>query len=256
MIIVPTEHWVNLKKELKDAPTFVYSVLDLVIEGTVYADSTKYNSLLFQTASGLYFVTGDATNESFLKSIVSIYEKSVFQGKRFTLFSSEDTWNKSIEQYLVNKLRKVERYAFSFDLLKYNTRKRIDLKNYEVLKIDQNLIEHCLEFNNNYYEEYWDSVDNFLKNGIGFCVKDKEKIISEGVSIFKSERYAEIDITTDSNYRGKGLASIVAEQFIDYCLSKNIQPRWDCDINNGASIKLASKLGFYNPLKYAVYGVK
>jgi len=107
-----------------------------------------------------------------------------------------------------------------------------------------------------YYDEYWDSIDNFLENGIGFCVKDKERVISEGVSIFKSKNYAEIDIITDSNYRGKGLASIVAEQFIDYCLSENIQPCWDCDVDNHASINLASKLGFINPEKYDVYTIK
>lgn len=87
-------------------------------------------------------------------------------------------------------------------------------------------------------------------------MKDKERVISEGVSIFKSKNYAEIDIITDSNYRGKGLASVVAEQFIDYCLSENIQPRWDCDVDNSASINLASKLGFINPEKYDVYTIK
>ncbi|QGM29957.1 GNAT family N-acetyltransferase [Bacillus sp. N3536] len=85
---------------------------------------------------------------------------------------------------------------------------------------------------------------------MGFCVKDGERIISEAVSIFKSKSYAEVDIMTDSNYRGKGLASIVAEQFMDYCLSQNIQARWDCDVNNVASINLGSKLVFINPREY------
>lgn len=81
-------------------------------------------------------------------------------------------------------------------------------------------------------------------------MKDGERIISEAISIFKSKSYAEVDIMTDSNYRGKGLANIVAEQFIDHCLSRNIQPRWDCDVDNVASINLGSKLGFINPREY------
>ncbi|WP_397538188.1 GNAT family N-acetyltransferase [Rummeliibacillus pycnus] len=255
MIAVPTEHFTLIKKDLKEAPTFVHSVLDLIIEGSVYADSDKYKSLLIQTASGLYFVTGYSSNELFLKS-VSIFEKSVIQGKRFTLFSNESTWNQLIEKYLENKVKKIERYSFSFDLLTYKNRKRNNFKDYEVFKINNYIIEHSLEFDKKYYDEYWDSTENFLQNGIGFCVLEREKIISEGVSIFKSENYAEIDIITDSNYRGKGLASIVAEQFIDYCLSENIQPRWDCDVDNGASINLGSKLGFINPKKYAVYIIK
>ncbi|WP_102272215.1 GNAT family N-acetyltransferase [Cytobacillus massiliigabonensis] len=256
MIEVSADHFTLLKKELKDAPTFAYSVLDLMIEGTVYADSDKYHSLLIQTASGLYFVTGHSSNKLFLKGIVSIFEKSVILGKRFTIFSNEETWNQSIEKYLEGKVRRIERYSFSFDLLTYKNRKRNNLQDYNILKKDNDLIEHSLEFDKKYFDEYWDTAENFLQNGIGFCVLEREKIISEGVSIFKSENYAEIDIITDLNYRGKGLASMVAEQFIDYCISQNIQPRWDCDVDNGASINLGSQLGFIDPQKYAVYIIK
>ena len=41
-----------------------------------------------------------------------------------------------------------------------------------------------------------------------------------------------------------------------YCLTENIQPRWDCDVDNVASINLGSKLGFIEPQKYAVYIMK
>ena len=256
MITVPTKYFTIVKEKLKNAPTFVYSVLDLIIEGAVYADSTSYNAFLIQSSSGLNYVAGNSSNEIVLNDIVNLFKNSVINSKRFTLFSTEDFWNQSIEKYLINKVRKIERYAFSFDLFSYQNRKRNDYKEYDVFKINNNLIENCLEFDKKYYVEYWDSPENFLQNGIGFCVKDREKIISEGVSIFKSEEYAEIDIITDLQYRGKGLASIVAEQFIDYCLSKNIEPRWDCDIENVASITLGSKLGFINPQKYAVYVMK
>lgn len=47
-------------------------------------------------------------------------------------------------------------------------------------------------------------------------------MISEAVSIFKSQQLAGIDIVTDSNYRGKGLASFMEEKYIDFC----IQPCW------------------------------
>jgi RimJ/RimL family protein N-acetyltransferase len=253
MIEVPKEHFKIIKEKIKEAPTFVFSVLDYIIEGTVYANATNYKSLLIKTNSGLYYVVGQSFDELFLKNLINVYEESVNQEKRFTLFSSDLAWSKAIEEHLDKKVRKIRRYAFSFDLETYKNRKRSDNGEYDVTKIHQHLIEHCLEFDKKYYDEYWDSTENFLQNGIGFCVKDKEKIISEGVSIFKSKNYAEVDIITDSNYRGKGLASIVAEQFLDYCLSHNIQPRWDCDVDNIASINLGSKLGFNNPKEYAIY---
>lgn len=256
MIAVPKEHFSHIKKKIKEAPTFVFSVLDSTIKGTVFADSTNYKSLFIHTDSGLSYVAGQLPDELFLENLVSAFEASVNQGKRFTLFSPTTDWNQAIESHLHKKVRSIQRYAFSFDLNTYKNRKRSEICDYEISKINHYLVEHCLEFDKKYYDEYWGSISNFLENGIGFCVKDKEKVISEAVSIFKSNDYAEIDIITDSSYRGKGLASIVAEQFIDYCLSKNIQPRWECDVDNSASIKLGSKLGFINPVTYTIYTKK
>ena len=253
MIIVPKEHFNIIKEKIVQGPTFVFSVLDYFIKGTVYADSTNYKLLLIKTDSGLYYVTGQSSDGLFLKNLVRKFEESINQEKWFTLFSPDLTWNQSIEKHLDKKVRKIQRYTFSFDLVTYKNRIRSDNSEYDVTKIDQYLIENCLEFDKKYYNEYWGSTDNFLQKGFGFCVKDKEKIISEGVSIFRSKNYAEVDIITDSNYRGIELASIVAEHFLDYCLSHNIQPRWDCDVDNNASINLGSKLGFNNPQKYAAY---
>lgn len=253
MIIVPKRDFNIIKEKIEEAPTFVLSVLDSIIKGTVYADSTNYKSLLIKTDSGLYYVAGQSSNKQFLENLVRKFEESVNQEKRFTLFSADLPWNQSIEKHLDKKVRKIQRYGFSFNLVAYKNRNRNDISEYNVTKTNQYLIEHCLEFDKKYYEEYWDSTENFLQNGIGFCVKDGERIISEGVSIFKSSTYAEVDIITDSNYRGKGLASIVAEQFIDYCLSHNIHPRWDCDVDNVTSINLGNKLGFNNRQKHAVY---
>lgn len=253
MIIVSKDHFQLIKTKINEAPTFVFSILDSMIKGTVYADSVDYKTLLITTDSGLYYVAGQLPDELFLQNFVKIFNASVEQGKRFTLFSPSAAWDRVIEKYLKQQVGKIQRYAFSFDVKAYKKRKSSDQSDYDVAKIGQLEIQHCLEFDNKYYDEYWDSTDNFIQNGIGFCVKDNEQVISEGVSIFKSTKFAEIDIVTDSNYRGKGLASIVAEQFINYCLAAQIQPRWDCDVDNQASINLGTKLGFINPQPYSVY---
>ena len=52
---------------------------------------------------------------------------------------------------------------------------------------------------------------------------------------------------TDSNFRGQGLASNIAETFIDHCLVNQLKPCWDCDISNTGSIHLGTKLGFTTP---------
>ncbi|MGE8000939.1 GNAT family N-acetyltransferase [Lysinibacillus sp. NPDC093190] len=253
MIKVTAENYSIIKETIKSAPTFVYSILDQVIEGTVYADNESLHSLLFQTKSGIYYVYGYSPSEKTVSKLVFFLQESIEQSKRFTLFSSSDDWNAKIEQRLDGHVKKLERYTFSFAINTYNDRERRESLDYEVIKIKQPQIEHCLEFDNQYYDEYWDSTNNFFENGFGFCLQHGDKIISEAVSIFKSHQFAEIDIVTDPNYRGKGLASFIVEKFIDYCLLNDIQPCWDCDINNQASYHLGTKLGFTNPQKYAVY---
>ena len=51
-----------------------------------------------------------------------------------------------------------------------------------------------------------------------------------------------------NKYRGMGLAQNVAEIFIGHCIEINLKPNWDCVVNNFASIKLAERLGFENPM--------
>jgi len=253
MITVSKKDYDAVKKKIKEAPTFVFSVLDNVINGTVYSNSISFDNLIIQTNSGLYYVTGTIPDKSFFENLVRIFEESVMKGRRFTLFSSTENWYRVIEENLGERLKRIERYSFSFELNTYLNRKRSSHSNYNIEKINESHIQNCLEFDKQYYDEYWDSVSNFIQNGFGFCVTGNNQIISEAVSIFKSVDYAEVDIITDSNYRGKGLASIVAVQFIEHCRSHNIQPRWDCDINNNASIQLGNKLGFNNPKKYRIY---
>ncbi|MGA3675340.1 GNAT family N-acetyltransferase [Lysinibacillus agricola] len=253
MIKVTTENYSIIKETIGRAPTFVYSILDQVIEGAVYADNASFHSLLFQTDSGIYYVYGVSSSEALVSKLVTIFQESIEQSKRFTLFSYSDDWSVKIEQRLNGCIKKLERYTFSFDINAYNNREKRNSLDYDFIKINQQQIDHCLEFDNKYYEEYWGSTSNFLENGFGFCLHHGDKIISEAVSIFKSHQFAEIDIITDSNYRGKGLASFIAEKFIDYCLINDLQPCWDCDIQNQGSYHLGTKLGFSNPKKYTVF---
>ncbi|MFJ7373912.1 GNAT family N-acetyltransferase [Lysinibacillus capsici] len=253
MIKVSEEQYPIIKQFISSAPTFVYSILDRMIEGAVYSDTAAFQTLLFHTKSGIYYVYGDENKTSIDYQLAYCLQQAIEQQKRFTLFSYSEQWNTKIEQLLNNQLRKLERYTFTFDENIYNHREKHGESDYEVKFITEPLIKNSLEFDQTYYEEYWDSISNFLKNGFGFCFVHKEQIISEAVSIFKSNEYAEIDIMTDSNFRGQGLASSIAETFIDHCLVNQLKPCWDCDISNTGSIHLGTKLGFTTPQKYAIY---
>ena len=72
MITVPKEHFNIVKEKIREAPTFVFRGLDYMIKGNVYADSTNYKSLLIKTDSGLYYVSGQSSDEIAKKYAVYI----------------------------------------------------------------------------------------------------------------------------------------------------------------------------------------
>jgi len=256
MIKVTENHYPIIKQNIQKAPIFVYSILDQLIEGTVYTDTTTFQTLLIHTKSGIYFVYGDSTNTEIDHQLAFCLQQSIEQEKRFTLFSYSEQWNTKIEQLLNEYLRKLERYTFTFAEELFDGIEEQGVPVYEIMPIAHHHIKDADEFNHTYYDEYWDSTANFLKNGFGFCVVHKEQIVSEAVSIFKSDDYAEIDIMTDSKFRGQGLASLIAKTFISHCLANQLKPCWDCDVSNTASIQLGTKLGFTDPQKYAIYTKK
>ncbi|MED4206182.1 GNAT family N-acetyltransferase [Neobacillus mesonae] len=237
----------------KAVPTFSYSVLNNYIRGSVYANSETPETVLIGTESGIYFVAGKEDNQEFNEFLFELYCQRKSKNLRFTLFSSSEYWDCVINELFKENIKQLSRYSFVFDNKKQFHDKNLLANGYFIRRINEELITYSSEFNEDYYKEYWGSVSNFIKNGFGFCILHKGKVVSECTSIFSSLQFSEIDIATHEDYRGQGLASIIAKTFIDHCLENEIIPRWDCDKLNKSSIKLAEKLGFGNPVKYSIF---
>ena len=90
----------------------------------------------------------------------------------------------------------------------------------------------------------------FFTYGIGFCLLDQEKVISESYGLFIAKGQAEIGVATDSEYRGKNLGTIGCALVLDYCYKNNLEPYWNCDLQNPASATIAKKLGFEEDCNY------
>ncbi|OCA90626.1 hypothetical protein A8F94_01740 [Bacillus sp. FJAT-27225] len=234
-------------------PTFAYSVLEKVVHGELYMDDSNKTALI-GTDSGIFVGVGEPKSNRFLKLITEIFESRKIENKRFTLFSPSKSWDKVIKKQFKEEVRQIERYSFQFNIDQYSRLFQEEIPNeMNFRKIDKDIINNSQDFNVRYINEYWGSVSNFLKNGVGYCITHNNNLASECISIFSSSQFAEMDIVTQDHFRGIGLAQKVAEKFIIHCIEEKIQPRWDCDIDNIASIKLAEKLGFGNPQKYSLY---
>lgn len=260
MISLNQSEFKNLKRTLNKnnitCPTFVYSILDGYIQGTVYVDSTSQKSVLIGTKSGIYFVGGEVDNLDFNNFLFELYRYKKNNKSRFTLFSSSSKWNCAIMSQLKEEIKQRRRFSFNYNFDKEIDKTILQSSEYSIKKINAEIIKNSLEFNEAYYKEYWGSTSNFLKNGFGFSILHNERVISECSSIFSSQEFAEIDIFTHKDYRGKGLANIIATSFIEYCLKNSIVPKWDCDVTNESSINLAGKLGFVEPVEYSIFVYK
>lgn len=235
----------------KSYPTFAYSVLDRCIAGDIIIDKS---SALIGTSSGIYAVIGDETNDDFAPMLMHEFKRRERLDQRFTLFSSSERWDRRINELLGAKLQRMQRYSFTFNEHRFMQAQRTGIPDgFRLSRTNEESLEGHREFGAAYIRKYWGSVERFADKGFGFFVTEHEVIAGECVSIFSSEQYAEIDIATSPLYRGRGVAQCVAEAFILECLERQITPRWDCDLHNTASIRLAQKLNFAAPETYSLY---
>ncbi|WP_226577710.1 GNAT family N-acetyltransferase [Halobacillus litoralis] len=257
MDVVKLEKYLNIKNFLRGKasfiPVFAYSVLDGYITGEVYSDSASLRTVLVKTNSGLFFICGDADNYTFNHWLINEFIKNKSDEQRFTIFTASKEWDALFKSQLKGQAKQLKRYSFEYITVGKQSFTLDHHENYKLKRINSAHIEQSIEFGTSYYEEYWGSASEFLNNGFGFCMLSNGKVISEGTSIFCSNDFAEIDIATNEIYRGKGLATEISKAFICHSLENAKIPRWDCDVTNTSSIKLAEKLGFSSTSTYSVF---
>ena len=97
----------------------------------------------------------------------------------------------------------------------------------------------------------FDSPEQFIDSGIGYCALDGEKMVCIAASGAVCAKGIEIQVNTSRKYQGQGLATSVSAALILECLQLGIDPNWDAATEKSAG--LAKKLG-YSPLgEYEYY---
>ena len=139
---------------------------------------------------------------------------------------------------------------FDYDphsLILADYRKRLPA-GFEMRAIDHNLLE-CCEWGDD-MGIYCGSLDNFLQNGLGFCLMQGDEIIVETYASSLGAPYAEIGTITREPYRGKGYAAIAVAYLIEALEQRGYHAYWSCDVDNPSSARVARKLGFREEKAY------
>ena len=201
-------------------------------------------------------IIGDFNEEIFDNLKLLLNNEYTKNQQQFALYVLDKNWEQCIDQYILqnNLIKKYNRKYFRFNNEKYyifkdSVKEQINKINFKTVDL-----KNYKELNFKYMpDRYWDSIEDFIKNGINYCVYYDKQYVSIAFSGFLDNNKCDIGIETLVEFQGKGFASLAATKLIDYCLSNNIEPIWGCRSDNISSSKISNKLGFECIGKSAYY---
>ncbi|EQB87621.1 RimJ/RimL family protein N-acetyltransferase [Clostridium punense] len=170
-----------------------------------------------------------------------------------------EEWKNRIETFHKGHIDKFQRYAFKKNP-KYLDYAHIQSflgklpEGYELKKIDVALAyEPSLQEVSEDFTSQFDSIEDYVHKGTGYCILHKEKIVCGASSYSVYDGGIEIEIDTHPKYRRKGLATVAAAALILDCLERGKYPSWDAA--NPISVALAQKFGYVLEESYDTYHI-
>jgi len=271
MIEFDTQKYHLLQEQLKTVKIntlFARSVIERKVSGKIYVDNVESPStfyILHKYGMGLLF--GKSDNEIFNQQFadyafnktgqrkknewVQVYPEE-WHDKLWRLFAEKLVKPSDIDNGLNRGIELNTRVNFKFNPEKYLDFKSKNIKReYQIIRTDENGFEQMKGSVIPAY--FWDSADDFCKNGIGFSLFYKGKIATTAFSAFKFDHELELGMETIPEFMGKGFAQYACSALIDYCIEHNYEPIWACRLENIPSYNLAQKLGFIPTLKLPYY---
>ncbi|MDX2075846.1 MAG: GNAT family N-acetyltransferase [bacterium] len=220
--------------------------------GKAYMDAEKPTfGVLELPAVQVVFLGGDLSHPS-----AYTYLKNIPRFAR--IFVASPHFEKVAKKVHPGKWVRLERHAFSSENLNMATLRELSTKlpdGFQVKKIDTVLAKSLLEDKENEFASYhgvtFDSPDDFVARGFGYCVCEGETVACVASTFAISKTGIEIQIDTKPDYRGKGLATVAAAHLIIHSLENNLVPSWDAATE--ISAKMAQKLGYTPQGTYEFY---
>ncbi|MDZ5471622.1 GNAT family N-acetyltransferase [Bacillus sp. 31A1R] len=233
--------------------------------GKVFVDQYENPTTAFIWATNeMFFLCGNHLNDEFNHTL----EKFVVEKIKEEALSTGDDgfnlelyprnlWEPKIHSiFKNNKLLMGERVPFDFDELTFNQSSQTSIPSpYKCIKISPKLLEE--DSSNIVAEEilkFWPTTSSFFEKGLGYSVLYNDQVVGTCIGVYVSGVDVEIGINTYSTeHRGKGLASIMAFDFIKDCLRNGLIPHWTTESFRLDSIRIAEKFGFIKQENYTVY---
>jgi GNAT superfamily N-acetyltransferase len=226
--------------------------------GGIYVDCKENPNfaVVYAIHEMIYFI-GDPNEITswFKQTILPIAEESLETDINIEIFSYRNSH--AVEYLPAFPIKKGTRVKFTFSIDAFNQRNGLlglpggyvsEVINKDTLiKDKENVIVSEIS-------RFWHSTEEFFQSGVGTVVFYEEKVVGTCLSVYRFNNVVEIGINTyDPAHRGKGIATEMADLFIEECLARGYQPNWTTENFRKDSIAIARKLGFVNEQYYTSY---
>lgn len=218
--------------------------------GEAWVDDLE-NPTVAQVRIGIFdFFAGDTTSKAAKELLFNLLEHTL-------AIVDGDDWKKLIETIHEKRIEKFDRFEFEKNPEQFDSEHLQGYlaslpEGYELKKMDESLVnEDSLQELSPEFTGLFDSTQDFLNRGLGFCIVHKGQVVSGASSYSIYTNGLEIEVATDTDHRKMGLATAVSSALILDCLDKGIYPNWDAA--NPESLNLGKKLGYILKQRYDTY---
>lgn len=250
-----------------DIHSFVFdSIIEGNTPGQVFVDDIENASIFLIYEGNCVYFYGEVEDRNKYKEAINFFKENYLNGDRkeklgiVKINYYPDVWGTELFEGLNGFKRKVaERTLLKQELKEIPI---VDKNNNGLIvkEIDNEVLENIslgnLECVIDEIEGMWGSTERFVSNGFGYCAIMDGNIISWCTSEYVSKNYCGIGIETIEAQEGKGVATIVANEFLKKCEALNMIPYWDSWEDNTPSVRVAEKNGFNKICDYKVLLLK
>jgi len=234
----------------------ISAVIQQKQRGQVFANERdRPAAALVVTNFGFMFWIGAEQNELFDEGLRQIFSSGDALKPSYLLwYSPPAAWQTKLDGMGSDSVRRRERVRLECRAESDSAAGSIPAPvGFELKDLTLDLIPKTEKFGVKLDSRFWTSCEDFVENGLGICLVKDGEVVSLCYAAAIVDSLAEVDVATDPEFRGRGLASVVTREFIKRCMNRGIVPTWDCFEYNAGSIKLARKLGFLEVVRYPFY---